>query len=131
MSLFVKVVNEEVREVWDTQPPSGEAGWSAAVEVRPSITANRQIYTSHSFDLTKDPVEIVYAVADVSVDDRKMSLINNIKYEYQDVVEAQTLLELEGSGMDMDTLVAAKTTKDTKVEAINACTTHDELDSLE
>ena len=62
MSLFVQVVNEEVKQVWDTQPPAGEAGWSAAVEVHPAITANRQTYDGHTFDLSVDPVQIVYAV---------------------------------------------------------------------
>lgn len=130
MSLFVKVVNEEVREVWDTQPPSGEAGWSAAVEVRPSITANRQMYTSHSFDLTKDPVEIVYAVADISVSDRKKDLISKANFEYQEVVNVQTRLEIADASGDMDAIIAAKTAKDSKIAAINNCSTHDELDDL-
>jgi hypothetical protein len=39
MSLFVQAVNGEVTQVWDTQPPAGEAGWKSAVEVKPAITA--------------------------------------------------------------------------------------------
>ena len=130
MSLFVQVVNEEVTQVWDTQPPAGEDGWNAAVEVRPNITANRQIYTGHTFDLTTDPIQIVYGVRDVSVDDHKKSLISKAKVEFREVANEQTALELEGAGMDIDTLVAAKTTKDSKITDVNACTTHDDLDAL-
>jgi len=130
MSLFVKVVNEEVAQVWDTQPPAGEAGWNAAVEVRPNITANRQAYTGHTFDLTTDPIQIVYGVRDVSVDDHKKSLIGQSKNTYQQVANEQTRLEVDGDGMDMDVLIAAKTAKDASITAINACTTHDDLDAL-
>ena len=65
--LFVKIVNNEVTQVWDTQPPAGESGWKSAIEVRPVLTS-RQQYTEHSFDLTKDPVEIVWGVREISVD---------------------------------------------------------------
>lgn len=130
MSLFVQVVNGEVAQVWDTQPPAGEAGWNAAVEVRPNITANRQIYTGHTFDLTTDPIQIVYGVSDVSVDDHKKSLIGQAKNTYQQVADKQTRLEVDGDGMDMDVLIAAKTAKDASITAINACTTHDDLDAL-
>ena len=130
MSLYVRVVDDEVIQVWDTPPPEGETGWKSAIEVRPEITDGRQVYTGHTFDLTSDPVEIVYGVQDLNVDDHKDSLITNVKYEYQKVAEEQTRLELEGNGMDIDTLIAAKTAKDTKLAAINACTTHDDLDAL-
>ena len=130
MSLYVRVVDGEVIQVWDTPPPEGETGWKSAVEVRPEITDGRQVYTGHTFDLTSDPVGIVYGVRDLNVDDHKDSLINNVKYEYQKVTEEQTRLELEGNGMDMDILIAAKTAKDAKLVDINACTTHDDLDAL-
>ena len=51
MSLFVQVVNEEVKQVWDTQPPAGESGWKSAVEVKPDLTADRQVYDGHTFDI--------------------------------------------------------------------------------
>ena len=107
MSLFVQVVNEEVKQVWDTQPPAGEAGWSAAVEVHPAITAK-----------------------DVTAADRKNNLISKAKSTYQQAANEQTQLEIDGDGMDMDVLVAAKTAKDASITAINACTTHDDLDAL-
>ena len=130
MSLYVRLVDGEVIQVWDTPPPERETGWQAAVEVRPEIADGRQVYDGHTFDLTSDPVEIVYSVRDLTVDDHKGSLINNVKSEYQQVANEQTRLELEGNGMDIDTLIAAKTAKDAKLVDINACTTHDDLDAL-
>ena len=130
MSLYVRVVDGEVIQVWDTPPPEGETGWKSAVEVRPDITDGRQVYTGHTFDLTSDPVEIVYGVQDLNVDDHKDSLITNVKYEYQQVAEEQTQLEVLDASGDAAVVSAAKDAKDAKLTAINACTTHDDLDAL-
>ncbi len=132
MSLFAKVVNEEVTQVWDTQPPAGESGWKSAVEVKPAITANRQMYDGHTFDISVDPVQIVYAVKDITVDDRKGSLIGAAKAILQQVANEQIQVEMDDTTADADLTVvsAAKDVKDASIAAINACTTHDELDAL-
>ena len=130
MSLFAKVVNDEVTQVWDTQPPAGESGWKSAVEVKPTITANRQSYDGHTFDLTTDPVQIVYAVKDITVDERKGSLIGAAKATYSQVANEQVRLEAEDSSGDTAAVSTAKDVKDASIVAINACTTHDELDAL-
>jgi len=130
MSLFVKVVNEEVREVWDTQPPAGEANWYAAIEVRPEITDGKQIYTGHTFDLTTDPVQIVYGVNNLTVDQRKSNLISKAKGAYQEVANDQTRLETEDGSGNAALVSDAKDAKDQNITAINACTTHDQLDNL-
>ena len=130
MSLFVKVENEEVTQVWDTQPPAGESGWKSAVEVKPAITANRQSYDGHTFDVSVDPVQIVYAVKDITVDDRKGGLIGAAKGTYEKVANEQTRLETEDASGDTAAVSTAKDVKDASIAAINACTTHDELDAL-
>jgi hypothetical protein len=130
MSLFAKVVNNEVKQVWDTQPPAGESGWKSAVEVKPDITANRQTYDGHTFDISVDPVQIVYAVKDITVDDRKGGLIGAAKSTYQQVANEQTRLEAEDASGDTAAVSTAKDVKDASIAAINACTTHDELDAL-
>ena len=130
MSLFTKVVNDEVTQVWDTQPPAGESGWKSAVEVKPAITANRQSYDGHTFDVSVDPVQIVYAVKDITVDDRKGSLIGAAKGTYSQVANEQARLEAEDASGDAAAVSAAKDVKDASIAAINACTTHDELDAL-
>ena len=130
MSLFAKVVNDEVTQVWDTQPPAGESGWKSAVEVKPAITANRQSYDGHTFDVSVDPVQIVYAVKDITVDDRKGGLIGAAKGTYSQVANEQARLEADDASGDTAAVSTAKDVKDASIVAINACTTHDELDAL-
>ena len=130
MSLFVKVVNEEVTQVWDTQPPAGEAGWQSAIEVRPEITDGKQIYTAHTFDLTAVPVEIVYGVEDLTVAQRKEGLIGQANSEYQQVANEQTQLEVTDASGDAAAVSDAKDAKDQNIAAINACSTHADLDGL-
>jgi hypothetical protein len=130
MSLFVKVENEEVTQVWDTQPPAGEYGWKSAVEVRPEITDGKQIYTAHTFDLTADPVQIVYGVENLTVAQRKQGLIGQANSEYQQVANEQTQLEVTDASGDAAAVSTAKDAKDASIAAINGCTTHAHLDAL-
>ena len=130
MSLFVKVVDNEVTQVWDTQPPAGEAGWKSAVEVRPDITDGKQIYTAHTFDLSADPVQIVYGVEDLTIAQRKEGLISQAKSAYQQVANEQTQLEVTDASGDAAAVSTAKDAKDAKITAINACSTHGDLDAL-
>ena len=130
MSLFVKVVDNEVTQVWDTQPPEGEAGWKSAVEVRPDITDGKQIYTAHTFDLTTDPIQIVYGVENLTVAQRKQGLIGQANSEYQQVANEQTQLEVTDASGDAAAVSTAKDAKDAKLTAINVCSTHADLDAL-
>jgi len=130
MALYVKVVDNEVTQVWDTQPPEGEAGWKSAVEVRPDITDGKQIYTAHTFDLTADPVQIVYGVEDLTIAQRKEGLISQAKSAYQQVANEQTQLEVADASGDAAAVSEAKDAKDQNIAAINACSTHADLDGL-
>jgi len=126
MSLNVRIENGEVKDVWDT-PPDGREGWKSAIEIKPAITPHRQYYTAHTFDLTKDPVEIVYGVADVTVADRK----EQMKQQAQMVFNRLFRQQAENpSTYDPVALQAAKDSVAPKQAAIDACTTHDELDAL-
>jgi hypothetical protein len=129
MSLYVRVVNNQVTDCWDTPPPAGVGndGWMNAVEVRPTITPNRQGYTAHTFDLTKNPVEIVYGTFDISVDDRKASMKSNASFTFQQVVNEQARA---GSAYDANAVATALSAMQTREAAIDACTTHDQLDAL-
>jgi hypothetical protein len=128
--LFVKIVNNEVKECWDTQPPAGEAGWKSAIEVRPPIVEGRQYYTGHTFDITKDPVEIVYGVEDLTVEGRKEHLKNQAKYEYQQIANAELQKDLDGEEADVTVVQSASAAYKAKAAEIDACTTHDELNAL-
>ena len=133
MSLFVQVVNEEVKQVWDTQPPAGEAGWKSAVEVKPDLTADRQTYDGHTFDISVDPVQIVYAVRDITVDERKGGLIGQAQASYRTVVQTEMNKEIDefpSTQYDAAAVAAAQDTYEARVTAVNAATTHDEVDAL-
>jgi hypothetical protein len=132
MSLFVKIVNNEVKQVWDTQPPAGESGWKSAVEVKPDVVENRQVLDGHTFDLTTDPVQIVYAVRDITVDERKSGLIGRAKSEFQQVANDQLQVEMDDTATDgdLEAVSAAKAVKDAKIVAINTATTHEDLDVI-
>jgi len=126
MSLYVRIENGEVKDCWDT-PPDSRPGWKSAIEVRPTIIPNRQGYTGHTFDITKDPVEIVYGTFDITVDDRK----NQMKQQAQMAFNRLFREQAENpSTYDPVALQAAKDGIAPRQAAIDACTTHDELDAL-
>jgi len=129
MSLFVQIVNNEVKQCWDTPPPDGVGnnGWKHAVEIRPNIIANRQGYTAHTFDLSTDPVQIVYGTYDIPVADRKAGMIANASFSFQQVIQEQAR---DPSKYDPAAVAAAQAAIAPRVALIEAATTHDDLDAL-
>ena len=127
---FVKIENNEVTQCWDTQPPRGESGWKSAIEVRPAITPNRQMYTSHHFDITKDPVEIVWGVQDITPEDRKGGMRSQAAVAFQQVVQEEMRKEVDQfpeTQYNPATVDAARVVFENKVTAINAATTLDQF----
>ena len=129
MTHFVRVENNEVKDVWDTAPSEGVGnnGWRNAVEVRPSIQSGRQGYTAHRFDLTTDPVQIIWDTYEISVDERKAGMKANAGFEFQQVVNQQAR---NPDSYDATAVETARQAMLTKQAAIDACTTHDALDAL-
>jgi len=130
MALYVQVVNNQVVQCIDTTPPEpvGTAGWFNAVEVRPSIVANRQGYTAHTFDTTKNPVEIVYGTFDIAVDDRKAGMIQNANFAVSQLLQQ---MARDPSTFDAAKVATEQATAQSKIAAIEAATTHDELDAIQ
>jgi hypothetical protein len=63
---WIQVKNGEVKQVWDYAPDASRRGQQKvvgeqAVEVKPDLVDNREIITTHSFDLDADPAQIVWA----------------------------------------------------------------------
>ena len=127
MALYVRIQNNLVTDCWDTPPPAGQDGWKSAVEVRPAITAHRQGYTAHVFNLTTDPVQIVYGTYDIPVADRKVGMKANASFSFQQVVQEQMR---DPAKYDPAAVAAAQAAIAPKVAAIEAATTHDQLDAL-
>ena len=127
MSLHVRIQNNEVTDCWDTQPPANEDGWKDAIEVRPEIIPHRQGYTAHVFDITKTPVEIVYGTFDITVEERKAGMKANASFAFQQVIQEQARDPLK---YDPAAVATAQAAIEPKIAAIEAATTHDELDAL-
>lgn len=135
MTHYVQILNNEVKQVWDTPPPGGAGnnGWKNAVEVRPTLISHRQGYTAHRFDLTTDPVQIIWDTYDISVTDRKQSMKAGSGFAFQQVVNEQTRLQLSPNENEVYDAAAVETVRQamlTKQVAIEAATTHDALDAL-
>ena len=133
---WIQVKNGEVKQVWDYAPDASrraaESGWREAVEVKPDLVDNREIITTHSFDLDADPAQIVWGKRELTVDERKGALKGQANAEFQAVVDAQLAIEMaddDASG-DLDAVAAAKAVKDAKIVAINTATTHEDVDVI-
>ena len=129
MTHFVQILNGEVKQVWDTAPSEGVGnnGWKNAVEIRPTILANRQGYTAHRFDITTDPVQIIWDTFDISVADRKSGMSSNAGFEFQQVINQQARTP---ATYDAAAIETARLAMVAKQAAIDACTTHDQLDAI-
>lgn len=127
MALFVQVLDGEVKQVWDSTPPEGQEGWRNAVEVRADLIPHRQQYSAHRYDLNVDPVQIIWDAVDISVEDRKNSMKSNALFP---VSRMNMQNEFMPGTFTPEAIAAAQATADTKVAAIDAATTHDELDAL-
>jgi hypothetical protein len=131
----VRVQDGKVTDCWDTPAPEGQSGWSAAVEVTPDLTPNREILTTHTFDITKNPIEIVWGKRELSVDERKGSLIGQANFA---VTMIENQIEMKRNMPDFAEEVAtleaqlpgARTTRDSRVAQVEAAVTHEDVDAL-
>ena len=134
---WIQVKNGEVKQVWDYAPDASrqaaEGGWREAVEVKPDLTDNREIITTHSFDLEADPAQIVWAKRELTVDERKGALRSQANAEFQQAVDAEVAKQLDDDPTtvyDPDVVATAQATLNTKLAAIDAATTHEDVDAL-
>jgi hypothetical protein len=131
----VRVQNGKVTDCWDTPAPEGQDGWSAAVEITPDLVPNREILTTHTFDITKNPIEIVWGKRELSVEERKGSLIGQAEFPAMRLEnELQRKREMPEFADQISTLEAelevAKSTRDARIIQINAAVTHEDVDAL-
>lgn len=134
---WIQVKNGEVKQVWDYKPDASrmaaESGWRAASEVKPDLVDNREIVTTHSFDLDADPAQIVWAKRELTVDERKGALVGQANIAFQEAVNVETAKQLDddpASVYGAAAVATAQTTLTDRLAAINAATTHDEVDAL-
>jgi hypothetical protein len=131
---WIRVQGGKVTQVWDTQPPvETESGWKEAIEIHPDLVPNREYVTHHTIDHNKTPAEIIWHKTELTVDDRKGGLIGAAKGEFQRVVNEETQKQLGDNPAevyDPAAVEAAKVAMEAKIVAVNAATTHEDLDAL-
>jgi len=133
---WIREENGQVKDVWDYRPTTGPKadlpGWREAVEVFPDVTDGREIITTHSFDLSVSPAQIIWAKRDLTVDERKGALEAEAKRTYQEVVETELRKELDEfpeTQYNAETVAAAQTVYEDAMTAIAALSTHEEVDN--
>jgi len=126
---WVQVIDGEVVHCWDSPPPNGVGvdGWREAIEVKPPIQPNRQGYTAHKFDITTDPVEIIWDVVDIGYGDRKSQLKGQAKVQFQQMVNRHMNLP---SDFDLSLVADYQTKLNERLASIEKCQSHDDLDAL-
>lgn len=127
MSFYVKIENDQVVEVWDTLPPAGEEGWREAIEVN-LPHAYRQGKHGHHFDLTKDPVEIVYDIYDIAWQDRQQAMISSLNGRIEQMTATN---KANPEFVSNEQLAQAAARRDTLVAQAAAAQSHDELDRVQ
>lgn len=129
---WVRVENNEVKDVWDT-PPDNRPGWREAIEIHPDLTPNREIYHTHFIDITQNPVQIVWSTRPITPDDRKLSLQHQAENEYSRVIHEQEMFKLMNDPnrpFEQSAIDAAKVTMDARIAQINTCVTHEDVDAI-
>ena len=130
---WIQVVDGQVKEVWDTTPPSNQEGWREAVEIFPDLVDDREMFTTHSFDLDATPAEIVWAKRELTVSERKDSLIAIASADFEVVVRRELAKEIDNyptTQYDASAVATAQATYESRVDAVNAATTHENVDAL-
>lgn len=129
---WVRVENGAVVECLSYNP-NAEGDWREAVDVPANPIPNRQIVEGHYFDITKTPVEVVWGVKDLSVDDRKETILMNITQAERQAIRQEVEKEMRcsccsGDECCVETLNQSIESLRQKREQIAALTTHEEVD---
>jgi hypothetical protein len=134
---WVRAQNGVVTDCWDYKPSddkmASEPGWREAVEVIPDTVPNREYVSTHTFDLSKTPAEIVWAKGTYSVEDRRGSLKSQAKGVFNQAVQEQARLETNDNpdqALDLEAITTARATLTARLAALDAAVTHEDIDAL-
>ena len=112
---------------------ANEPGWCEAVEIMPEVIPNREIITTHHFNIDVTPAQIVWSKRELEVDERKGGLQNNAKQVFKSVVDAEVKKEIDEypeTQYNASTVDAARITFEARINAINSAVTHEDIDAL-
>jgi hypothetical protein len=131
------VKNGQVTDVWDYRPSDDklakEPGWREAVEVMPDLVPNREMVTTHHFDIDVTPAQIVWGKRAIEVEERKDGLRASAKAAFKVVVDAEVAKETDQypeTQYDAAVVDAARAVFEARMDAIALATTHEDVDAL-
>jgi hypothetical protein len=127
----IRIENNSVVECMNAdEVPEGAMNtgdWRDAVEVQPELITGKQVTDGHWFDLTKTPVEILWNVKDLSVEDRKQPLLSAVDQKYK-----QQLTDVVNTANDpsesTQAFLQAMMDKQADKSVVTALTTHQQID---
>lgn len=100
----------------------------------PDTIPKREVVTTHTFDLTTTPPQIVWGKREVLVSERKNNLKFLIKQSFDKIVKTEVEKETDeflDTHYDAAAVEVARQAYISRLAEINAMTTHDELDTFE
>jgi hypothetical protein len=130
MAKYVKVENNEVIQCLHYLPENAVGDWREAIEIEPSLIPTRQIRGFHSFDLTKTPVEIIWSVINLTVDERKNTLLGELDQKSYETVQKELVKEFEGQSSNFEFVQQAIFLYRNKRNNLLSFTTHEEIDTF-
>jgi hypothetical protein len=99
----------------------------------PDLVANREIMTTHHFDIDVTPAQIVWGKRAVEVEERKDGLRAQAKAAFKAVVDAEIAKETDQypeTQYDAAVVDAARVVFEARMTAIAASATHEDVDAL-
>jgi len=134
---WIRVKDGQILNVLDYKPSdekiANELGWREAVELMPETIPNREIITTHYFNLDVTPAEIVWGKREVEIDERKNILRTIVKQVFKSVVNAEIEKETDAypeTQYNAATVDAARVLFEARMDAINSAVTHQDIDAL-
>jgi hypothetical protein len=128
---YVLVENDNVIQCIDYTPDENDGAWREAIEVKPDLIRNHQVYGEHYFDLSKTPVEIVWPVLARPVEDRKNQVTGMLESRSLEICQEEINKALfENRDVDNSIIQSARADRDANLALVSACVSHTDLDAL-
>jgi hypothetical protein len=99
----------------------------------PDLVPNREMVTTHHFNIDVEPAQIVWGKRDIEVEERKDGLRAQAKAEFKVVVDAEVAKETDAypeTQYDAAVVDAARVVFEARMDAIDAAVTHEDVDAL-
>ena len=135
---WIRIKNGQVSDVWDYKPSdekiANEPGWCEAVEIMPDVIPNREITTTHYFNIDVTPAQIVWGKRELELDERKNVLQVRAKQVFKFAVDSEVKKETDEypeTQYDAAVVDAARVAFEARMDAISSAVTHEDIDALE